>query len=253
MTTKQQLEKLLPYGIIATRKWLLSQGMSRHSIDNALKSKKIQALATGVFSRTSIPLSWWDIIHSLQSILDQTIHVGGLTAIELQGFGHYLSGSKLKTIHLYSNTKPPEWLSKINCGVAFKWHGTKRLWNDETEDNLKAHNLCIEVPIIISNPERAMLELLMDVPKTISFEHANEIMQGMTSLSPKKLQSLLEECKNIKVKRLFLWLAEQQGYAWFKKIDVDNLELGSGKRVIAKDGKLDNKYLITVPKHLYGK
>ena len=153
MTTKQQLEKLLPYGIIATRKWLISQGMSRHSIDNALKSKKIQALATGFFSRTGMPLSWWGIIYSLQSILDQTIHIGGLTAIELKGFGHYLSGSKLKTIHPYTNTKQPEWLGKINCGVAFKWHETKRLWNDETEDDLKENNLGIEVPIIISNPE----------------------------------------------------------------------------------------------------
>ena len=51
----------------------------------------------------------------------------------------------------------------------------------------------------------------MDVPKTISFEHVNKIMQGMTSLFPKKARELLSQCQNIKVKRLFLWLAEKQG------------------------------------------
>jgi hypothetical protein len=72
----------------------------------------------------------------------------------------------------------------------------------------------------------------------------------MTSLSPKKLNNLLSQCKNIKVKRLFLWLAENHNYAWFKKLEVEKLDLGSGKRVIAEDGKLDKKYLITVPKYL---
>ncbi|MCF6194867.1 MAG: type IV toxin-antitoxin system AbiEi family antitoxin domain-containing protein, partial [Kangiellaceae bacterium] len=68
-----------------------------------------------------------------------------------------------------------------------------------------------------------------------------------------RLNDLLLQCKSIKVKRLFLWLAERQNYAWFKKLDIENLNLGSGKRVIAKGGKLDKEYQITVPNHLYGK
>jgi len=103
----------------------------------------------------------------------------------------------------------------------------------------------------VSCPEKAFLEMMMDVPKSISFDHANEIMQGMTSLSPNKLGSLLNACKSIKAKRLFLWFAEKQGYAWFKKLDLTDVDLGTGNRVIAKAGKLDKKYLITVPEHLY--
>jgi hypothetical protein len=77
-------------------------------------------------------------------------------------------------------------------------------------------------------------------------------MQGMTSLSPNKLENLLKNCKSIKAKRLFLWFAEKQGYAWFNKLDLTNVDLGVGNRAIAKSGKLDKKYLITVPEHLYG-
>jgi hypothetical protein len=245
-----QLNKLLPYGMIATKKWLLSQGMALHTLDNALKSKKIQALTSGVYARVGIPVSWWDLIYSLQQTSEQNIHVGGLTAIELQGFAHYLPLSTDYTVHLYSENKPPAWLWKVDCGATFKWHGIKSLWNEEPSNNLKSFTLGIDVPITLSTPERAILELLLSVPKTISFDHANEIMQGMTSLSPKKLNNLLSQCKNIKVKRLFLWLAENHNYAWFKKLGVEKLDLGSGKRVIAEGGKLDKKYLITVPKYL---
>ena len=77
-------------------------------------------------------------------------------------------------------------------------------------------------------------------------------MQGMTSLSPKKLVVLLHACRNVKVKRLFFWLAERQGYSWSQKLDYRMFDLGKGKRVIASKGKLDNKYLITVPEHLHG-
>ncbi len=253
ITEKVQLRAHLPYGYIATRKWLLTQGVSRHSLDNALKSQKIQSLATGVYARTDAPLSWWNIIISLQKMSDQNIVVGGISAIELQGFGHYLSGSKLKTVNLYSKNKPPAWLWRIKSDVIFKWNGTNILWNSDLDGYTKTLTLGENTPVTISSPERAIFEMLMGVPKTFSFDHANEIMQGMTSLSPKKLQLLLETCKNIKVKRLFLWLAENHGYAWSKKISTEDLKLGSGKRVIAQDGKLDKKYLITVPKHLYGK
>ncbi|HIO97121.1 MAG TPA: hypothetical protein EYG71_04245 [Leucothrix sp.] len=253
MTTIQQLNKFLPHGMIATKKWLLSQGMALHTLDNTLKSKKIQALTNGVYARVGIPVSWWDLIYSLQQTSEQNIHVGGLTAIELQGFAHYLPLSTDYTVHLYSENKPPAWLWKVDCGAIFKWHGTKSLWNKEHSTNLKSYTQGVNVPVTVSTPERAILELLTSVPKTISFDHANEIMQGMTSLSPKKLNELLAQCKSIKVKRLFLWLAERQNYAWFKKLEVENINLGSGKRVIAKGGKLDKEYQITVPNHLYGK
>lgn len=105
--------------------------------------------------------------------------------------------------------------------------------------------------LTVSCPEKAFLEMMLDVPKSISFDHANEIMQGMTSLSPNKLENLLKACKSIKAKRLFLWFAGKQGYAWFRKLDLTDVALGTGNRVIAKSGKLDKKYLITVPEHLY--
>jgi hypothetical protein len=99
----------------------------------------------------------------------------------------------------------------------------------------------------ISTPERAILEVLNDVPGKISFEHADELMQGLNTLSPRSLQKLLEICDNVKVRRLFFWYAERQNHSWLVKINKDNINLGSGNRVIVKGGRLNKKYKITVP------
>jgi len=61
------------------------------------------------------------------------------------------------------------------------------------------------------------------------------------------VQSLLEQCASVKVKRLFLHLAEKHNHAWFKSLDLAKVSLGSGKRMLVPGGRLDPKYLITVP------
>jgi len=253
---RSTLDELLPYGMIATKQWLSSMGLNLHSIDNALKSKKLIMLAAGVYARKGVPVTWQGVVCSLQRMSDQAVHVGGLSALELLGFGHYLSDKKNKNIRLYSLTKIPPWLGKLKIPVTFDWHGNKALWSP---DSLDLESYAIKhswredlPPVKLSCPEKACLEMLMSVPKSISFDHADELMQGMTSLSPKKLMTLLHACRNVKVKRLFFWLAERQGYAWSKKLDYRKFDLGKGKRVIATKGKLDNKYLITVPTHLHG-
>jgi hypothetical protein len=54
----------------------------------------------------------------------------------------------------------------------------------------------------------------------------------------------------VKVKRLFFWLADRQSHSWRKKLDPTAFDLGAGKRVLVKDGKLDTHDRITVPKEM---
>jgi len=64
----------------------------------------------------------------------------------------------------------------------------------------------------VSTPEQAILEVLMSLPGEISFEHAEQLMQELTQLSPRKLESLLQSCKSVKVKRLFFWFTDRFTY-----------------------------------------
>ncbi len=102
----------------------------------------------------------------------------------------------------------------------------------------------------ISCLEKALPEVLNDVPGKVSFEHADQLMQGMTALSSRALQSLLEHCNNIKVKRLFLWFGSRHNHSWFSKFIVEDIYLRSGNPMIVKGSVLDKTYKITVPKDL---
>ena len=246
--------QLVPFGMITVKKWLLSKGIGIHSVDNALKSHKLTSLTAGVYARTGMPVTWEGVVSSLQQMSNQDVHVGGLSALELLGYAQYVSQNN-KTIHLYARNSLPTWLNRLMLSTEFKYHSTKSIWSD----HLELANYTIEhqwrealPPVKVSCPEKAYLEMLMSVPKDISFEHADEIMQGMTSLSPKKLNVLLHNCRNIKVKRLFFWFAERQNYSWYQKIDYREFDLGKGKRVIAEKGKLNSKYNITVPVDMHG-
>lgn len=254
--SKQQLETLLPFGMVATKKWLSTHGMARHSLDNALKSGKLVALAVGVYARAGVPVSWEGVLTSLQRMSKAPVQVGGITALEQQGFGHYLSTSPKKTIHIYSAEKLPTWLDRLELEAKFRWHGTKTLWSEDiqgSDDVVKGYQWRSGMPEMrMSSPEKACLEMLVDVPKTISFEHADGLMQGLTSLSPRKLEKLLKGCRNVKAKRLFLWFAKREGYSWALKLKPEEFDLGQGKRVVAKGGKLDMTYQITVPEHMHG-
>lgn len=106
-------------------------------------------------------------------------------------------------------------------------------------------------PIKISWPERAYLELLAGMPKSIDFEHADQLMQGMATLVPSHVQKVLETCQNRKARRLFFWFAERYDHAWLKMLKPEKIDFGRGKRQIAEHGKLDLKYQITVPERMW--
>ena len=99
----------------------------------------------------------------------------------------------------------------------------------------------------VSNEIRAMMECLYLAPRSQELTECYELMEGMNNLHPKKVQELLEHCNSVKVKRLFLCLAEKIGHDWLNYIELSKVSLGTGKRSFLKNGVLDKKYQITVP------
>ncbi len=271
-----QLQHLLPEGLLADAAWL-----ERHGYSSALRSKYVtngwlQQPARGVYKRPSGDLLWQHVVISLQTLLAYPIIVGGRTALELQGFAHYLSSEGPREVHLYGDAAPPGWLDKLKLSTKFRFHNAKKLfaeepisrglgslsWNLDTRkptntDPIHASMTLLpwgerEWPLTLSTPERAVLELLDELPKKETFHQADVLVEGLRNLSPRRLQKLLEDCRSIKVKRLFLWFAARHNHAWLKKLDTELLDLGKGKRMLVRGGKLDPTYLITVPEDLDG-
>ncbi len=77
--------------------------------------------------------------------------------------------------------------------------------------------------ITASVPERAMMEALYLVPVKESFEEAGLLMEDLTTVRPRLVQSLLEQCRLVRVTRLFMFLAEACNHAWVKKLDPSKM------------------------------
>ena len=73
-------------------------------------------------------------------------------------------------------------------------------------------------------------------------------MENLDRLRADVVQKLLEACLSIKVKRLFLYLAEKCNLSCFDSLDLDRLELGSGKQVIGGGGIYSAKWLLSLPR-----
>ncbi len=254
---RSKLVELVPYGHVATRRWLMDKGIKLHSIDNLVKSNQLVTLVPGVYKRPETSLTWEGLTNSLQA-MGVTLWLGGLTAMELHGYGHYVPLGKRKTIQLYSPEKPPPWINKILPDINFKWHSTKRLYksgelfNESLTGTVLSRDSSPGVPLHASITEAATLELLQAIPEEISFDHTDLIFEGLTTLSPRKLDTALSLCKSIKAKRLFFWFADRHSHPWRAKLDVKNYELGKGKRMVVKGGKLDKTYQITIPENMHG-
>ena len=265
------LIELLPANRIATRPWLLKNGLSKDRLDNYVKSGRLRKLARGVFCPRHALLNWQSVAASLGESIPVTAYVGGLSALQEGGYAQYLNLGKTRTIALYSPSPKPYWLKEVSAhldGVAFSWHKVQRLWPElalsflllpsplpSTLPSLKDQQGISRSysgdKLMLASPERAFIELLDEVPKQISFEHADEIMQGLLNLSPRKLEPLLNSCNSVKAKRLFCWFADRHQHNWWNKFDYRQFDLGAGKRVLQSGGRLDSRYHITVPARMF--
>ena len=85
---------------------------------------------------------------------------------------------------------------------------------------------------LVSEPERALLEMLDDVPHRQSLDEAKKIMEPLFTLRPEALQTLLESCPRIKVKRLFFALAEELRLPVLVELDRSRLDFGAASLYI---------------------
>lgn len=253
---RKELYRLVPEGALTSRNWLRSQDLSSHAIDNFVKSKQLETIQNGIYKREGTNVEWGDVVDFLQNIYGSDFVVGGISSLELQKLSHYLSLSKSRTVHLYGLDNLPVWVNIVSNQTSFKKHSNGEILGAGfiKEQAAQLDNFTTPYPwrntkqgLRLSTPERAILEVLYQVPHTISFEHADELMQGLNTLSPRSMQKLLELCKNIKVRRLFFYLSERHNHSWLSKLDKTALDFGSGNRVIVKGGKLDKNYQITIP------
>lgn len=269
-----QLNRLLPAGLVASAGWLDKHDYQSNLVAHYVASNRLESPARGVYRIPGPPLKWQAVVASLQLIEGSWSHVGGSTALVQRGLGHYARLSGVETICLYGPDALPHWVNKLGVPERFEQRrdatfaplrvrrdGDGVLKNFEsgtpiTSDDLGRFGLIEQKwgtwdwPLIFSSEERAILEMLQDVPDRESIYEAYVLLQGRVNLRPERVSALLRACRSVKAKRLFLALAASQQHAWFKHLDLTGVDCGKGKRSLFPGGKLDPKYLITLPADL---
>lgn len=245
----------VPPGALVDSKW-----MRRHEISDSLYHDYVQRgwlvrLAHGLFLRPSRAsgrqelLEWRLVAASMHEVMEIDFHVGGMTALELHGHGHYLALGAKQRVELFAE-KLPGWLAKIETNAAFEKRsrvllGDRRLGVELLErDDFSFGG---ETSFPVSTPERAILEALDRLPEGPGFDQLDLVFQGLANLRPRRLMRLLRDCRKIKVLRLFFVLADRHGHPWLAHLDKDALDFGRGDRQLVKGGKIHPIYRITVP------
>lgn len=268
------LQILLPEGLLAPTSWLEARGYSRSLLSAYVARGWLESPARGVYRRPGPSLMWQHVVATLQQQIvherEPLLHVGGLTALQHRGFGHYVPLGRGQTVWLYGPAALPAWVKAASVEEKFvvrsdATFASIRVWRDQQgrfadalgaplgTDALAERGLIRhpwgreEWSLVYSSEERAILEMLQDVHARESLDHCDQIMQGLGGLRPKRVSALLAVCKSVKTKRFFLALAERHDHAWLKRLDWNTFDWGAGKRSVFAGGRMHPKYQISLP------
>jgi hypothetical protein len=246
--SSMKINKLLqtwPRGTVAVHSWLNSEGISRKLAEQYRHRGWIDAIGQGAFIRRGDKVEWPGGVYAIQTASQKAIHPGGQTALDIHGLLPTLRLGARAPVYLYGapGLRLPTWFREHKWGRPVRYSAS----------GLFARELGLaprtfgDFSIQVSSPERAVLEYLDGFPQTASFEEAEQLVEGLTTLRPELLQALLEACKSVKVKRMFLFLADGAKHAWRAQLQDKRIKLGHGKRSLVAEGRFDRRYQITVP------
>ncbi len=228
----QRLKQLMiqPPGAPLTVRDLRAAGVSPQLAYSYVKNGWLERVGRGVFVRPGAPLR---LRASLRALQDSgfRFHVGGRTALAWYGVRHNLRHKERVTLYGVDDIRLPGWLT-ANFDVEYR---RNRLF-DERGVQRRAVSRFEDKPDepFVSEPERAVLELLSEVPQRQSLEEARALVQGLSTLRPAVLQQLLAMCSSVKTVRLFLTLSRDFQLPHLSKLNEKNLPTGGKSRWVLR-------------------
>ena len=233
-----------PTNTVATARWLRSEGIDHRLANTYVRSGWLNRIDHGAYMRAGSDIDWTGGIFAVQTQLGIDVHIGSVSAFELQGYAHYLAlGGREVVLFGKSGIKLPAWF------MHHQWSAPVRLVTSNALQYGTEYTVTTKVEgieLTIASLELAAFEMMYLVPNQQPYEEAVQILESLTILRPQVVQQLLESCSSVKTKRLFMHAAEQHNLPWLTDLDLSNVDFGSGRRSIHMGGKLDYKYNLVV-------
>jgi len=195
-----------PFDSRQLRKVGVSSALAHHY----LKSGWLTRLGRGVFMFPNDTLRQEDSLKFLSRTISG-FHVGSKTALAWRGIRHNLPAREPLSLWGDSKAVLPTWFTE-----RFPARYTARsLFSPRMTKSHGLHSLP-ETPdgVLVSEPERALLEMLSEVGVQQGIEEARNIMEGTRSLRTGTLVNFLKHCQRVKVRMLCLQWGEELNLPW---------------------------------------
>jgi hypothetical protein len=204
------LQIAFPRGTPFDSQQLKKVGISSALAHHYLKSEWLTRLGRGVFMFPKDTLRKEDSLIFLSRAIEG-FHVGGKTALAWRGIRHNLPAREPLSLWGKGKAVLPPWFTE-----RFPARYTARnLFSPKLPKGFGLQSLP-ETPdgVLVSEPERALLEILSEVGLHQGIEEARNIMEGTRSLRTETLSTLLKHCQRVKVRMLCVQWAEELNLPW---------------------------------------
>ncbi len=205
----RNLQTGVPRGTPFDHRELRRIGVSSALAHHYLQSGWLVRLGRGVFMFPNDTLRQEDCLRFLASRI-LGFHVGGKTALAWRGIRHNLPAREPLSLWGNQKTRLPDWFQTLFPSRYTARNPFGRLPKDFGLQSLP------ETPngVLVSVPERALLEMLSEVGVHQGIEEAKNIMEGARGLRLEVLETLLTNCRRVKVVRLCLQWADEMNLPW---------------------------------------
>lgn len=230
MSRLNDLYRQLKPGSPTTSEELAAVGVSGDLAVHYARAGWLTRLARGVYVRPDTPLE----LHPSLLLLERHVkglHVGGRSALDWHGLRHHVAPQPSLQLYGWASGPLPAWFLQRFPSTYHRL----RLF-DEQPTALRRVSRFHRKPDgpLVSEPERAVLEVLSDVGVRQPLDDARDLLAGVPALRATVLQELLSRCKQVKTVRLCLTLGRELNLPWAAKLDPKRLPTGSTQRWVGR-------------------
>lgn len=198
-----------------TARWLADNGVSPQLASQYVRNGWLERLGRGFFVRKGDSPT----LERSLAVGMSGGHVGGKTALAWHGHRHNLYFEERVLVYSHSGARLAPWLSERFPVEA----RNRKLFGQGDKAGVEARSDGVPV----SEPERAVLEMLSEVPSRQSMEEAENLVDMLYGLRPPLMQEMLEDCLSVKAVRLFLTMARKSSLPVLDGMDLEGVRLGA--------------------------
>lgn len=231
MATKlNRVMTTLPEGAPVTSARLRELEITPQLAQSYVHNGWLKPLGRGVYQRMGDALALHPSLRALETMA-AGLHVGGKTALDWQGVRHYVPRRPVLQLYGQQRFRVPAWFAER---FPAEYH-VKRLFAEPADAPMGVDRFgdAQDGPLV-SDPERALLEVLSEVGVRQSLEEARQLAEGTHTLRESVLVPLLKSCASIKTVRLALTLGRELDLPWAKGLRKEALPTGSASRWVAR-------------------